>query len=124
MIALNLPKLSFQAVWKLETCWKLKLSKTNALTPISVSSWKPRLETWKPCLRLLSARVTGENSVSSLYPTPYRGSGYSPALTLGDPHQCHWHHFSSQSKNLVAMHPAKNVIATLTTQQAKERRYG
>jgi len=86
MIVLNFPKLSFQMVWKLETYWKLKLSKTNALTPISVSSWKPCLETWKPCLRPLSERVTGESSVSSLSPTPYRGSGYSPALTLGDTH--------------------------------------
>ena len=69
-------------------------------------------------------RVTGCNSLFSLYPTPYRGSGFSPALTLGDTHLCQRHHQSTQSKSRVATHPAKNAVATLTTPQAKEKRYG
>ena len=73
-------------------------------------------------------RATGSDSLFSLYPTPYRGSGYSPALTPGGTHSSHratsFPTKINQPKSRVATHPARNAVATLTTPQAMEMRYG
>ena len=70
MAAQKCSKSSFQAVWKLETGWKLEINKNNGLVVILVSNWKLELETWKLAGAPVFLRVTGKILVSSLSPTP------------------------------------------------------
>ena len=66
-----------------------------------------------------------DHSLSPAVLLPLTGvSGSDQRLRLVTPSLCHRHHQSTQPKNRVAMHPARNVIATLTTPQPKEKRYG
>jgi len=58
--ALKIRKSSFQVSWKLETDWKLERNEINKLRPISVSSWKLDLETWKLKIPYSFQCVVGE----------------------------------------------------------------
>ncbi len=69
-------------------------------------------------------RVTEGGQLFSLSPTLTGVSGSGHRLRLATPSCANRHHQSTQPKNRVAMHPTKNIIATLTTPQPKEKRYG
>lgn len=116
-------KSSFQSVWNLETGWKLEVIKNNELRLNLVSNWKLELETWKLAETPLFVRVTGQIPVSSLSPTPNGVVGIHHRLRLVTPTSAIGTN-NQPIQNRVAMHPTKNVIATLTTPQPKEKRYG
>ena len=99
----------------------------NGLLKSSKSSWILALE-----LRLKQKpqRFCGvqDHLLSPAVILPLQGSGYSPALTLGDTHSdqraTSFLTKINQPKSRVATHPARNAVATLTTPQAMEMRYG
>ena len=123
LVAPKCNKSSFQTVWKLETGWKLEINKNNELEVFLVSNWKLELETWKLAETPVFLRVTGQILVSSLSPTPKGVVGVHQRLRLERPTSA-FGTINQQSPNRVATHPTKNVIATLTTTQPKEKRYG
>jgi len=96
----------------------------NGLLKSSKSSWILALE-----LRLKQKNQhfcgVQDHLLSPAVLLPLTGvSGSDQRLRLVRPSLCHRHQQSTNPKNRVAMHPTKNVIATLTTPQPKEKRYG
>ena len=114
-----------QTLWILDSSWTLILSKFSRLGMVSESNWILDLDSWILAVTPYFLRRSASILESSLSPTLTGVSGSGHRLRLATPS---WPMPSApsinQSKNRVAMHPTKNVIATLTTTQPKEKRYG
>ena len=113
-----------QTLWILDSSWTLILSKFSRLGMVSESNWILDLDSWILAVTPYFLRVTEVSQLFSLSPTPNGVVGIHQRLRLVRPTSAIGTIKQSNLKNRVAMHPTKNVIATLTTPQPKEKRYG
>jgi len=116
-------KSRIQTLWILDSSWTLILCKFNGLSMVSESSWILELDSWILAVPPYFLRCSASILESSLSPTPNGVVGIHQRFRLVRPTSAIGT-INQQSPNRVAMHPTKNVIATLTTQQPKEKRYG
>ena len=113
-----------QTLWILDSRWTLILSNISGLCMVSESNWILDLDSWILAVPPYFLRCSASILESSLCPTPNGVVGIHQRLRLVRPTSAIGTIKQSSSKNRVAMHPTKNVIATLTTPQPKEKRYG
>lgn len=112
-----------QTLWILDSSWTLILSKFSGLSMVSESNWILDLDSWILAVPPYFLRCSASILEFSLSPTPNGVVGIHQRFRLVRPTSAIGT-INQQSPNRVAMHPTKNVIATLTTQQPKEKRYG
>ena len=112
-----------QSGWILDSSWTLILSKFSGLSMVSESNWILDLDSWILAVPPYFLRCSASILESSLSPTPNGVVGIHQRFRLVRPTSAIGTN-NQQSPNRVAMHPTKNVIATLTTPQAMEKRYG
>lgn len=119
MIQANILFLTIQNVRIVNSYRTHLFNNINELIGVYLFNRIVELNSWIVAVTPYFLRVTEVSQLFSLSPTPNGVVGIHQRLRLVTPTQQ-----SSQSKNRVAMHPTKNVIATLTTTQPKEKRYG
>lgn len=112
-----------QTLWILDSSWTLILSKFSGLSMVSESNWILDLDSWILAVPPYFLRCSASILESSLSPTPNGVVGIHQRFRLVRPTSAIGT-INQQSPNRVAMHPTKNAIATLTTTQPMEKRYG
>jgi hypothetical protein len=112
-----------QTLWILDSSWTLILSKFSGLSMVSESNWILDLDSWILAVPPYFLRCSASILESSLSPTPNGVVGIHQRFRLVRPTSAIGT-INQQSPNRVVTHPTKNVIATLTTTQPKEKRYG
>lgn len=123
MMGSNIHNCRIQTLWILDSSWTLILSKFSGLSMVSESNWILDLDSWILAVPPYFLRCSASILESSLSPTPNGVVGIHQRFRLVRPTSAIGT-INQQSPNRVAMHPTKNVIATLTTTQPKEKRYG
>ena len=125
MIQANIPILTIQNVRIVNSYRTHFFNNINDLMGVLLFNRIVQLNSWIVAETPYFLRVTEVSQLFSLSPTLTGVSGSGHRLRLATPS---WPMSSAptinQPQNRVAMHPTKNVIATLTTPQPKEKRYG
>ena len=125
MIQANIPILTIQNVRIVNSYRTRFFNNINDLMGVLLFNRIVQLNSWIVAETPYFLRVTEVSQLFSLSPTLTGVSGSGHRLRLATPS---WPMSSAptinQPQNRVAMHPTKNVIATLTTPQPKEKRYG
>ncbi len=124
MIQANIPILTIQNVRIVNSSRTHLFSNIKGLMGILLFSRIVKLNSWIVAETPYFLRVTDTSQLFSLSPTPNGVVGIHQRLRLVGPTSAIGTIKQSNPKNRVAMHPSKNVIATLTTAQPKEKRYG
>jgi len=124
MIQASIPILTIQNVRIVNSCRTHLSNNINELIGVLLFNRIAQLNSWIVAVTPCFLRVTEVSQLFSLSPTPNGVVGIHQRLRLVRPTSAIGTIKQSNLKNRVAMHPTKNVIATLTTPQATEKRYG